>query len=708
MDTRQFCLDNAIPCQSVSLIWDDAKKKKTSIPKKDWNTKITGENVRQFVDETQNGFAILTGRRIGSSSRFVVVDTDDKKAEAKRKPIPADFRSLLEQNCLAIEKTPNGTHYWFKLTAEQDDFNQMQNVVVNNKKMECVDLLANNGMCFAHPSKYKTADGVVEYKWIKGNISEVGDMPTLLYNMLKGAPVVDENPSDVDNGERILAFLRECIDMMNESFATDFDTWKRMGLALKSYLNNDAGFELWDYFSRKSSSYDSRGVNTFWLNAKPNGSVGIGTILYYVKQSVDEAVYKTFKDKFCNVFVVDDYKINKALFEQSHFYCKATQDICRVFVNKKGIEELQHFATTNASYTFAEFNYLEKDDYKPFIPKWLNDNTKRTVERIVCNPKIDDVEENEYNLFTGFDGSRATGSNEVGLTRCIELASILGNYKEEYREYILNWFALLIQQPWNIPRVCCIFMGEEEGCGKDTLVDFIGEKLIGRKYFPNIKDANVGLYDSHSTALLGTFFQKLEEASATANKRNCDKLKAMITSRSAIINDKGVKQYTVDAYPHFCMTTNNTAPVKMSETSRRFAIFNVSTKWVGNVGFWNETYALLEDEGTVASFYNYLAQKDISMFNPTIIPQNDYVDTLKETSICSVKQFLKQWIPNEWTDSTAMHREYSSWCSEQLLNPMNVIGFGRKVALYKDNGLCIMKHIGGKKHFMRCGVSEVD
>ena len=700
MDSRTYCLQNSIPAMSFALVWDAQNNRKQPSYRKGWNSIITAANAKDFIDDTLNGFSLLTGRRVGSDVRYVVVDTDDTKATNKAITIPVEFKQLLEQTCAAIEKTPNGTHYYYKLKDTQDDFVGAQDVKFNNKKMYCVDLLANNSNCIMSPTKYKKPSGVVEYAFIKGDMSTIDYMPDDLYNGFLGKvePVVQEtDPEDPDIDNKKIDFVRECVGLLPESVATDYSTWMRIGMFLKASLPDEVGFAMWDEFSKKSPSYDPRGVKAFWRSAHPNGSVRGGTLMYYVRLHNTEEMYNAMYAKMCRLFRMDSYAGKKMEFEEEYFYCMATQDIC--CENKNGT--LDHFSTTNAAFTFAKYNYLDKEGkMTSFIPMWLKDPKKRCVRRIVNTPKLDTVADDEYNMYKGWLGSRANGANETGLERFLYLVRLNAGFDDASYEYILDWYALLLQKPWVLPLVCMIFISEEEGCGKDTVPNFIGDKLLGRAYYANIGDAEQELYDTHSTAMLGTFLQKLEEASATANKARADKLKGLITRNTANINEKNVKKFPIDAYPHFVMTTNNLSPVKMSETARRFALFKVSAKERGNTAFWNETYKLLDDEGTVASVYKYFMERDINEFAPKDFPECEYLKDLKESAICPVKLFLQQWKSgeDEWLNSSMLHDKYTSWCHDEKRDPLNVIAFGRRIAYYKSDGLYETKYINAKKH----------
>ncbi|MGH8772123.1 MAG: AAA family ATPase, partial [Burkholderiales bacterium] len=61
--------------------------------------------------------------------------------------------------------------------------------------------------------------------------------------------------------------------------AHHYETWVRMGMALKSELG-DAGLDLWLEWSESDESYNERQARKKWNSFEANGKVGIGTVIY--------------------------------------------------------------------------------------------------------------------------------------------------------------------------------------------------------------------------------------------------------------------------------------------------------------------------------------------------------------------------------------------------------------------------------------------
>jgi hypothetical protein len=66
--------------------------------------------------------------------------------------------------------------------------------------------------------------------------------------------------------------------------ADDRDRWVRVGMAIKAALG-DAGFDLWDTWSRTSVRYRQADAKRAWRSFRPDGGITLGTLFYEAKQN---------------------------------------------------------------------------------------------------------------------------------------------------------------------------------------------------------------------------------------------------------------------------------------------------------------------------------------------------------------------------------------------------------------------------------------
>jgi hypothetical protein len=378
-----------------------------------------------------------------------------------------------------------------------------------------------------------------------------------------------------------------------------------------------------------------------------------------------------------------EYDAMRERFELEHFYCKETNTI--VTITPNGIT---HTSKSDANASFASYNFHKNVDnvevVTEFIPLWLQDPIKKIIDKLVFSPSSSKVDENCYNLYNGMKGSKIPDEKSGEEENIVKQFQLLlyqnAGENEEMYQYMTKWFASLIQRPHVIPGVALILINQLQGTGKDTLLNFIGKEVVGYEYFKNIKNVETELFDTHSVAFDKTLFMKCEEVNGTLNRKFSDMLKAMITATSATINPKGHSKYTIDAFPHIVMTTNNPVPVKVERGDRRFCISYTGSKFVGNRDFWTETYRLFDLPDAGYFTYEYLRSIPLDDFIIQDFPKNDYHDMLSETEVSSEQQYFNQCEPFTDMKPSNIHANYVEYCKENGLTPKAVVHFSRSMA----------------------------
>lgn len=390
-----------------------------------------------------------------------------------------------------------------------------------------------------------------------------------------------------------------------------------------------------------------------------------------------EHSFEVSSDPIRGIMTESQYQVIKATFEETRFYCMETSMVCEVFDDR-----IRQTSKSDGAASFAAFNPTKiiNNEHKTqcFFNEWISDPKKRTMERFVFHPK--ECAENEYNLYRGMMGSQGETVNAAIVDRFKMLLLHNANKDAVMNEYMTKWFALLVQKPWVIPGVVLIFVNSVEGTGKDTLCDFIGNKVVGKQYYQNIKNAKDEVFEKHSMARERSLFMKFEEANGYDNRQFSDMLKSLVTSGSANINPKGVKPYAIDTFPHLVMTTNNEVPVKIGPNDRRFCITNTSSDFVGQTAFWNETYDLLGRPEAGHSVWKYLMGIDLTGFEATNFPKNAYHEALAVSEVSPDREFLNQLTELEECSGSDLHSMYVNYCRENLYTHKSIVWFCRCLA----------------------------
>jgi hypothetical protein len=398
-----------------------------------------------------------------------------------------------------------------------------------------------------------------------------------------------------------------------------------------------------------------------------------------------------------------EYQQRKELFEENHFYCEQTSSICTV--TPFG---LTHTSKSDAFATFASFNFQKTHNQRVlidrFISIWMDDPLKRVINKLVFYPDVSHQPEGCYNTFCGLQGAIETDMpSRAGaiIERFNELVFVNAGCRENDALYLKKWLAHGVQLPHKVPGVAIVLINESQGTGKETLMEFMGNKVFGKEYYKNIKNVETELFDTHSTAMDKTLFLKLEEVNGSLNRKFADMLKGIITATSATINPKGVGKYTIDAFPRVVMTTNNAVPVKVEKDDRRFCIFYTSSKYMGNSDFWNETYSLFDLPEAGHVIHQYLMSLNLSQFEVKLFPKTDYHQALAETEVASEKEFINQCDAFADEGATSLHTRYLAYCREQGYVPKGVVHFTRMLTPMVETAVLTRRALHGRSLYSK-------
>jgi hypothetical protein len=409
---------------------------------------------------------------------------------------------------------------------------------------------------------------------------------------------------------------------------------------------------------------------------------------YEVPADVGEVAPKVSKE---------DYQKTKMKFEENHFYYSPTNTIAEI--NKEGtlsFYSLEHAATKLNGFDFKH-SKTSIMDRTAFLPLWLKDSERRTYSKIDQKPS-DDIEVYSPPVtFKYMEGKPKEDGTEI--IECFkDLVGLAAGRDEGIAQFIIHWFAHLLQKPFENPLSAVILTGQE-GCGKDTIGDFFCEWMLGDIYSHNYTSTKQ-FWEKHDTGRFGKFFVKLEEANGYLNRQNIGDMKAIITSRTLSINPKGEKPLTTANYNRFFMTTNEGCPVKVEEGSRRFMVSACSAEKIGNIAYWKKVRATLFNAEGAATVGKYLMNLDLSNFETTVFPENPYLQQIKDNEKSAEQRFLEQW-DGEMLSIIELHNLYVSFCADNVLQSVSLTGFGYKLLVPVRDKKLFKKVIENKAHYSK-------
>lgn len=172
----------------------------------------------------------------------------------------------------------------------------------------------------------------------------------------------------------------------------------------------------------------------------------------------------------------------------------------------------------------------------------------------------------------------------------------------EQANYLIKWCAWLVQNPGVMAEVAGV-LREREGAGKGVFVQSLlqifgihGLHISGRKHL-------VGNFNKH---LMYCSFLYGDEVFWGGEKKETGELKRIITEPSLTIEPKTVDSFQMPNCLHIIMASNEDWVVPASQEARRFAIFDVSPKRIGDRAYFERLWAEKEQGGVAAMLYDLL------------------------------------------------------------------------------------------------------
>ena len=377
------------------------------------------------------------------------------------------------------------------------------------------------------------------------------------------------------------------------------------------------------------------------------------------------------------------YADMKSRFEENAFYFRETNTIVRVSP-KHGVRHLTAEHARDAFNT-TEWSLPGAKEDDTFIKRWLKDPKRRIVDSMVYKYAADCAED-EASLFTGFAYKEMTGEDPTAIALFMDLLRCATGDEEDTMEYVLRYFAHILQKPFEIAGTALVFTSWVHGTGKDTLVGIVSE-IVGRH--TALYTSNRHFWDSHDIRKEGALLLHLQESSADAAKSNAEELKALITSPHMSINPKGLRPYTVPNMGRLIMTTNKPDPIKLEGTDRRFVIMRPTSRLhARGADWWASIQAQIHSPEFLGTVGRYLESVCLVGWNPRKIPMSEDKAELMELSKPSELLFLEESIAAAtaasivpaWQSIDELYTDYKLWWSAKGMPPLYMAQSANKLA----------------------------
>lgn len=332
--------------------------------------------------------------------------------------------------------------------------------------------------------------------------------------------------------------------------------------------------------------------------------------------------------------------------EEFHFKLKNPFSFVRV---RKGV--IQPFMRARL------LDFYENHPVKGFIRQWVADSSILTYETmdmlpppLICSPDI-------FNLYGGLAIERDTMNVNLMDLSAEELESakrgvelILDHMRNQVGgeevavKYLLDWVALKIQQPGRRADVGLVFISDQ-GSGKNTLWDYIGETLLGQQYY-YLSCESSRLFSRFSEGLRNKLLIVFNEVSAKQTVEHSETLKSRITDATVDYECKGVQPVTLRNCANWVFLSNKQYVVKVEATDRRYAFFHsVNDHCNDRENYFIPLLKAMKDPVVNKMLYNILMERDVTKFDPVgDRPLTQAYRDAKQQSMPAIDRFVLDYL----------------------------------------------------------------
>ena len=332
----------------------------------------------------------------------------------------------------------------------------------------------------------------------------------------------------------------------------------------------------------------------------------------------------------------------------------ANNDPCNFTIRYKVPKSKKQHTITDGKKQIKEIQVDETEEIK-FL-KMLDSSRVNTYSKFVCKP--DGCLDHEFNVWTGFKAKIVKPINMKLIQPMLDyIKSVWCCNDEKMYQYLLSWLALTVQKPGS-PVQVAFFVYSEQGCGKNTLTDFLTDHVLGESVCGVANQVN-DVVRNFNTSLLNKKFYLINEMGATKEefKNNFDKLKHLVTEKTINIEPKGRDSYKVPNFMNWIMVSNNRDAIYLDESDRRYCCIEISNEHMNDHKYFGDLRKKCFNDEVGNHFFTYLMNYDC--VDVREIPMTKLKESIKQLSKSNMQLFEEHFAEQIKLDKDDREAVYS-------------------------------------------------
>jgi len=499
--------------------------------------------------------------------------------------------------------------------------------------------------------------------------------------------------------------LLDLLQSLNPEKFTDYKNWFRLLCGIHNQALNQSQDVKYKSLFCEFMNKNSKAVPAWFQenlsvwssiqdrsNANPNHIVKSGTLYRYLQE---QNLSKFIELKHKRRQQIDPPSFNrmasygqqKEQFERDCFVIKSEKatfcemDWVEGEMKERSIDNFkQNFCNLYTTITAQDSKGKTSTKRVPFVDRWVGDEDRKEYDRLnfippplKCNPYtynlydgmyIDDLEDEEFE-------EMSESERFEKLDRLLRHIYYLSGCDEKSYDFLLKIFAYKIKYPANLHKISVV-MRSVQGCGKNAFLDWIGNKILGNKYYACSANADdfLGKFNSMVKGKLLCVFNEMDGAVGFAHSA---RLKEFATEEQIFHEKKGIDRKKIKNCMLTCYASNNKTPVKVEIGDRRFFVVECSDKVLYIPNYFEELFDDLDDPCVAKCFVwycnNIVEVEEDYNFKKNRPITKVYKELQNKNKSCIVK--FCEWVISPKTNTDSVINLDTRYTSNQLWDLFN-------------------------------------
>jgi len=321
---------------------------------------------------------------------------------------------------------------------------------------------------------------------------------------------------------------------------------------------------------------------------------------------------------------------------------------------------------TNITMHYNKIKQVKKEDTlvkKDITLQNYVNNKLMTFENVVSKLDHSTVHPRDFNIAGDFlcklvDEKTYEDNKEKLTTMTNFIKDVICDNNDELYKWVISWIYGLVDKTNPKNKTALVMISEEQGLGKNTLIEFMQDYLLG-KNFVSVKSDIPSITKSFNKFLIGKRLVSCNELSSTRDefKANFNNLKEKITETRIDIEPKGYDPYNVDLLAGFIFASQWIDSMYIERSDRRYTCIELVKQFDNKKEYFTKLRKECFNQTMGNVFYTYLTKfEKVDITVPVMTPLKEKMIKL---SLASHQKFINQLIEDRDYEETKGDDQYA-------------------------------------------------